>query len=260
MDLGAIFLDHSVSNFQFAQLWSQQFATKDSHFDMVTMDTVRPSSVPEQLTKREVAEIAIRNAIETGLYKPGQVVSQRQISEDLGLSVTPIREAVLVLTGNGIVERHKHHSIKVSEIDEKRLREIFTVRHMLEEEAVRLAAKNATPEFIAKLKRLNRQLEIMSSDDDPTEINPIDSSLHKLIFRNCGNEALYWTIDRLKSSFPMYALWGEPGRIETSVSEHWKLIEALESRDAEASAEVQKLHLANGLEALIVFLNRSQDT
>ncbi|MEO3415655.1 GntR family transcriptional regulator [Roseovarius sp. CAU 1744] len=222
------------------------------------MNTQRSNSVPEQLTKREVAEIAIRNAIEAGLYRPGQVVSQRQISEDLGLSVTPIREAVLVLTGNGIVERHKHHSIKVSEIDERRLREIFSVRHMLEEEAVRLATKNATPDLVKKLTKLNRQLEIMSAEDDPAEINPLDRAFHRAIFQASDNAALVWTIDRVKSSFPMYALWGEAGRIATSVSEHRKLISAIESGDAEASAAAQRRHLANGLEALISYLQRTQ--
>ncbi|MBO9420761.1 GntR family transcriptional regulator [Labrenzia sp. R4_2] len=88
--------------------------------------------IPGHLSKREIAELAIRNAIETGLYRPGQVVSQRQISDDLGLSVTPIREAVLVLTSNGIVEKHKHQSIKVSEVNSDRLRQLFAVRYMIE--------------------------------------------------------------------------------------------------------------------------------
>ncbi len=52
---------------------------------------------PVAMTKREVAEAFIRNAIETGIYRPGQLISQRQIEEDLGLKVTPIREAIIVL-------------------------------------------------------------------------------------------------------------------------------------------------------------------
>ncbi|KUF10001.1 hypothetical protein AVJ23_14750 [Pseudoponticoccus marisrubri] len=129
-----------------------------------------------------MAEIAIRNAIETGLYKPGRIISQRQIAEDLGLGVTPIREAVLVMMGNGIVDRHKHHSIKVSEIDEKRLREIFGVRRILEEQAVRLAAEKATPELIARLRQLNRRLEVMEAADGADAINPIDRDFHTAIF------------------------------------------------------------------------------
>ena len=208
------------------------------------------------MTKREVAEASIRNAIETGRFKPGQVISQRQIEEDLGLSVTPIREAILVLSGNGIVERHKHHSIKVSEINAERLREIFFVREMLEKEAVKLAAMKAAGTLVQQLKRVNRLLEMQIDDPQPAEINAIDRDFHKAIFSTSGNEALVWTIDRVKSSFPMYALWNEPGRIETSVAEHWKLIEAIEANDPDMASEAQQTHLANGLDATIEYLDR----
>lgn len=211
---------------------------------------------PVALTKREVAEISIRNAIETGKYKPGQVISQRQIEEDFGLSVTPIREAILVLSGNGIVARHKHHSIKVSEITSNRLREIFSVRKMLEEQAVRLAAPACSDGLLAYLKRVNRQLEAHVPDPVSSEFNALDRSLHTAIFEASGNEALVWTIDRVKSSFPMYALWNEPGRVETSVAEHWALIEALEARDPDAAAAAQIQHLENGLVATVAYLER----
>ena len=210
---------------------------------------------PQPLTKREVAEISIRNAIEAGLYKPGEVISQRQIEKDLGLSITPIREAVILLSGNGIVERHRHHSIKVSEINPSRMRDIFKVRHMLEEEAVRLAAVKQSDDLVPQLWEINRLLEANIGSPDPASINGIDREFHTLIFNACGNDALVWTIDRVKSSFPMYALWNEPGRIETSTAEHRDLIRALETRDPEATAKAQHRHLANGLEATIAYLD-----
>jgi len=208
------------------------------------------------LTKREAAELSIRNAIETGQYKPGQVISQRQIVEDLGLSVTPIREAILVLSSNGIVERHKHHSIKVSEIDADRLRRIFDVRHMLEERAVREAAEKRAPDVPTQLAKINRALEVFTDEPVPAEINRLDRAFHTLIFSSSGNEALVWTIDQVKSSFPMYALWNEPGRVATSVAEHWALVEAIEAQDPDAAASAQHRHLANGLEATIAYLEK----
>ncbi|WP_305985581.1 GntR family transcriptional regulator [Roseibium sp. MMSF_3544] len=213
-------------------------------------------SVPNHLSKREIAEISIRNAIETGLYKPGQVVSQRQISEDLGLSVTPIREAILVLTSNGIVERHKHQSIKVSEVNSEKLRQLFSVRHMIEEEAVRLAATNADDTLVGELQRLNDMLSKCSEETDPEEINSLDRRFHGLVFGASGNEALVWTIDRVKSSFPMYALWREPGRVATSAHEHQQIIDALRERDGEKAASAQRMHLSKGLDATIVYLER----
>lgn len=208
------------------------------------------------MTKRELAEISIRNAIESGLYIPGQVVSQRQIGEDLGLGVTPIREAILVLSGNGIVERHTHHSIRVSQIDAERLKKIFFVRDILEVQAVRMAALASDDALITKLEVTNRQIEAYIGAEISAEVNELDRIFHSAIFSACGNDALVWSIDRVKSSFPMYALWDEPGRIETSTSEHWQLINALKERDAEAAAKAQAVHLSNGLRATIAYLNR----
>lgn len=214
------------------------------------------ANVPAALTKREVAEVAIRNAIETGMYRPGQVISSRQIMEDLNLSVTPVREAILVLSSNGIVERHSHHSIKVSEMNAERLTGIFYVREMLEVEAVRLAAETPTDELINSLTRLNRQLETHIEHPDLREVNSLDRAFHNLLFGACGNEALSWSIHRLKSSFPMYALWSEEGRIQTSVNEHWALVNAITSRDPNAAEIAQREHLRNGLKATIVYLDR----
>ena len=220
------------------------------------MPTDQNDISPAHQTKREIAELSIRNAIETGLYKPGQVISQRQIGEDLGLSVTPIREAILVLSSNGIVERHSHHSIKVTEMDSDRLRRIFHVRRLLEEEAIDLAVENSDTALIAKLRALNAQLEVMVDHPQPGLVNDLDRAFHTAIFAASENEALVWTIDRVKSSFPMYALWREPGRLAISVHEHRNLIAALEAKNKSDAIAAQRAHLEGGLQATIAFVSR----
>lgn len=215
---------------------------------------------PAHMTKREVAEVLIRNAIEIGTYKPGQVISQRQIGEDLGLSVTPIREAIIVLSSNGIVERHSHHSIKVTEMDPERLRNIFHVRRLLEEDAIALCVDHVDDMLIERLQEINAQLEALVSNPRPGQINTLDRAFHTAIFSASKNEALVWTIDRVKSSFPMYALWREPGRLAVSVAEHDALISRLAERDKKGSVAAQRAHLAGGLEATIAFVRRAAGT
>lgn len=208
------------------------------------------------MTKREFAEVAIRNAIETGLYRPGQLISQRQIEEDLGLSVTPIREAILVLASNGIVERLSHQSIRVVELSPDWLKDIFKIREMLEIEAIRATATSCDDVLIKKLRRINGQLMVHLEEPETTEVNALDRQFHNAIFGACGNEALSWTIHRLKSSFPMYALWQEPGRMRTSTSEHEAIIDALNQNDPDSAAEAQREHLSNGYDATVNFLER----
>ena len=208
------------------------------------------------LTKREIAELSIRNAIETGLYKPGQVISQRQIGEDLGLSVTPVREAIIVLASNGIVERHSHHSIKVSDIDPEKLRDLFHVRRLLEEEAIALCIQHLDDALIAKLTDINERLRALIDSPGHNLVNALDREFHTAIFTASKNEALVWAIDRIKSSFPMYALWREPGRLAVSVAEHDALIKRLAARDGKAAVAAQRAHLSNGLEATLAFVSR----
>ena len=208
------------------------------------------------LTKREIAELSIRNAIETGLYKPGQVISQRQIGEDLGLSVTPIREAIIVLASNGIVERHSHHSIKVSDIDPKQLRNLFHVRRLLEEEAIALCVRHVDDALVAKLTDINEKLKALVDSPKHNLINALDREFHTAVFSAAKNDALVWAIDRIKSSFPMYALWREPGRLAISVAEHDALIKCLAARDRKGAVAAQRAHLNNGLEATLAFVSR----
>ena len=206
------------------------------------------------LTKREIAQLEIRNAIETGRYQPGEVISQRQISEDLGLSVTPIREAIIELCSNGIVDRHSHHSIMVKEIDQDRLKNFFYVRHLLEEKAIELCVQNINEELIERLKEINAQLENLIGSPQHNLINSLDRELHTAIFSACNNDTLEWTINRVKSSFPVYALWREPGRLAISVKEHSRLIAALEEGDLVSSVQAQHDHLARGLEATLAHI------
>src|SRR5829696_5967471 len=140
-------------------------------------------------TKREIAAERIRNAVETGFYRPGQVVSQRQIAEDLGLSVTPIREAVIELSAAGLIERHSHHSIKVTEVDPERLREIYRVRALIEGEAIRLAFGQLKAR-IAELRAVNRELRALVGSDELNRIHALDRRFHDTVFESSRNRTL----------------------------------------------------------------------
>lgn len=201
------------------------------------------------LTKREVAAEEIRNAIETGFYRPGQVVSQRQIGQELGLSVTPIREAIIQLSATGLIERHSHHSIKIKEVDVKRLQDIYHVRYLLEEEALKLTFPALRSDVISALKRINRDLAKLIDSESVNQIQFLDRQFHRVLFSKCPNETLSSAIEIVKSSFSVYALWRNPGRLATSVAEHEALIGRLEASDLGGSIRAYRDHLESGLRA-----------
>lgn len=203
----------------------------------------------KQATKRELAAEDIRNAIETGFYQPGQLVSQRQISEDLGLSVTPIREAIIQLSATGIIERHSHHSIKVKEVNAERLGGIYYVRSLLEEEALKLSFGNIGGQTVHELKEINLAMAALIDSDLLNQIHSLDRQFHHAIFSECRNEALISSIEFVKSSFSVYALWRSPGRVAVSVEEHDELIWCLEARDLAGFIRAHRTHLETGLKA-----------
>jgi DNA-binding GntR family transcriptional regulator len=212
-------------------------------------DTIADSV--KYFTKREFAAEAIRNAIENGFYQPGEVVSQRRLSEDLSLSVTPIREAIIQLAAIGLIQRHSHHSIKVKDVDAIRLSNMYRVRMMLELEAVRLAFKHIKKPTIDELKRINSQLKQLIKVPELEKINSLDRQFHYVVFSHADNEALTSCIEFIKSSFSFYALWSRKGRLALSVTEHAQFIEKLEAADLKGSIEAHRRHLESGLQAAL---------
>jgi DNA-binding GntR family transcriptional regulator len=206
---------------------------------------------PTFLTKREFAAEAIRNAIQNGFYQPGEVVSQRRIAEDLDLSVTPIREAIIQLGGSGLIDRHSHHSIKVKEVDARRLADAYHVRMILELDATRLAFRNIKKPTIAKLKLLNAQLKQLAKSSELDKINSLDREFHYTVFSQATNEALISCVEHVKSSFSFYALWSRPNRLAASVAEHAQFIARLEAGDLKGCIEAHRRHLESGLQAAL---------
>lgn len=206
----------------------------------------------QYFTKREFAAEAIRNAIENGFYQPGEVVSQRRLMEDLSLSVTPIREAIIHLAATGLVERHSHHSIKVKDVDAVRLSDIYRVRRMLELDAVRLSFKNIRKPTIDELKRINGQLKQLIRTPELEKINSLDRQFHYVVFSQANSEALTSCIEFIKSSFSFYGLWSQKGRLAQSVSEHAQFIENLEAGDVKGCVEAHRRHLESGLQAALM--------
>jgi len=200
-------------------------------------------------TKREFAVQKLRLAIETGFYGPGQILRQWQICEDLDLGVTPVREAIIQLCASGLIERSSHHSVKVKDIDIKRLRDIYHVRRLLEEEAITLSVKNNGKALVAPLKTINRQMKALLKSDQLEKIHLLDHQFHDTVFAGSHNAALIAAIDHIKSSFSVYALWKSPGRLAVSVDEHARFIDSLEKGDLAGCVEAHRNHLESGLTA-----------
>jgi DNA-binding GntR family transcriptional regulator len=121
----------------------------------------------------------------------------------------------------------------------------------LELDAVSLAFKNVGKPTIVELKSINNDLKSLMKSSDLDRIHSLDHQFHYIVFRAARNDALFSSIEFVKSSFSSYALWRRPGRLKQSIAEHAEFIAALESGDCDAGVRAHQKHLESGLRAAL---------
>lgn len=139
---------------------------------------------------------ALRDAIVSGRYKPGQRLNESQLARDFNISRIPIREALMQLHEHGLVMNHERRGMFVTALSEEDVQRINSLRVVLEAEALKLCAANMTKPIAAKLTRLVEQMENWGSTRD-IDAAAIDLEFHRTIWRTAGNPYLTKTLDSL---------------------------------------------------------------
>jgi DNA-binding GntR family transcriptional regulator len=201
-------------------------------------------------TKREFAIGALRDAIQSGRYAPGQQLRQTQLMADLGLGSTPVREAVLELLARGVLVQESHHSVRVAELDLPRLRNIYRVRCLLETEAAKLGTAKISEAGLAAMATQLRRMEAGMGAGDVAEAARADLEFRRVLYAAAENPILLDFIDQAWLSFPGSILYGIPGRLAQSIKEHHQILDAVSGRDPTAAGFCIENHLLGALEVL----------
>jgi DNA-binding GntR family transcriptional regulator len=206
----------------------------------------RPAPVPA-LSLAERAYHAIKAEILSNRLEPGAVLPMQRFAVEMKLSRTPVREAILRLEREGLVEIRPRLGTVVAHLDLRRLREMYHVRAVLEGEAARLACPLAPPEVLAaveqELRRAN-SVETMSA---------AGQRLHGAISAHCGNAVLRETLQGLQDHFVRFrhVSLGLPGKVRASHQEHLRILEALKRRDGGEAERRVREHFEHAGVALI---------
>ena len=152
----------------------------------------------EYLPLRDVVFQTLRQAILRGELKPGERLMEIQLANKLGVSRTPIREAIRKLELEGLVLMIPRRGAEVAEITEKSLRDVLEVRGALEELAVDLACERITQEDISKLKEAAKLFEETLPGEDVTEIAEADVKFHDIIYLSTDNQRLIQLLYNLR--------------------------------------------------------------
>ena len=158
----------------------------------------------EYLPLRDVVFNTLRQAILRGELKPGERLMEIQLANKLGVSRTPIREALRKLELEGLVNMVPRKGAEVADITEKSLRDVLEVRKALEELSVQLACEKSTEEEIEELKRVAERFKDTLDDQDVTKIAEADVAFHDVIYTATDNQKLILLLNNLREQMYRY--------------------------------------------------------
>ncbi len=224
----------------------------------------RPRLVPIKLDNykplREMVFESLREAIILGRLKPGERLMEIQVAEEMGVSRTPVREAIRKLELEGFVVMMPRKGAYVAGISVKDIVDVFEVRAALEGLAAGLAAERSTEEEMEELERSLIKINVEAGDD----INVIaegDNSFHQIIYRASRNHHLVQIITRLQEQIQRFRMTSlsQPGRTKIALDEHKKIVEAISDRNVEEAQALATEHIENAEQILLNALREEAD-
>ena len=194
------------------------------------------------------AYMLILEAIESGLYKPGDRLVESELAERLGVSRTPVREALQRLETQAMLTRDGR-SLIVASLDHNQLSELYTVRTELEGLAARLAARHATPEEVHVLRGMV-EADRGLLGGDPRLLSRANKRFHKQIHLASHNRFLVQQLDLVHRSMALMTTtsFAAEGRDEVALAEHDQIVHAIEAQDGKAADMALRNHISKAFE------------
>ena len=206
----------------------------------------------EYLPLRDVVFNTLREAILRGELKPGERLMEIQLANKLGVSRTPIREAIRKLELEGLVLMIPRKGAEVAQITEKSLRDVLEVRRALENLAVKLACLRMSPQTLADLKAAARAFEEILGGEDVTAVAEADVAFHDVIYMATDNQRLISLLNNLREQMYRYRVeyLKKKECHKQLLWEHQEIIRAIEAGEIDVATKITEQHIDNQVEAV----------
>jgi DNA-binding GntR family transcriptional regulator len=192
---------------------------------------------------REIVFESLREAIISGILEPGERLMEIQLAEEMGVSRTPVREAIRKLELEAFVVMIPRKGAYVAGVSHKDVADVFEIRSALEGLAAGLAAERITEEEIEQMERilLYRQGDEMNLE----EIVESDTDFHALVYKASRNQRLIQILENLREQIQRFRATSlaVPGRIKDAIDEHRGIVEALARHDVEEAQTLAMSHI-----------------
>ena len=194
---------------------------------------------------RDVVFYTLRKAILRGDLQPGERLMEIRLANRLGVSRTPVREAIRMLELEGLVINLPRRGAQVSRITEKDLHDVLEVREGLEEIAVSLSCERISEQELRDLYQASRDFEALVETDDVTALAEADERFHAIIYRSTRNDRLVQLINNLREQMYRYRVeyLKDAANRATLVREHDELWKRISERSKEEAKVCMKTHI-----------------
>ena len=205
--------------------------------------TLAPRALYEEVAER------LRQRIYARELAPGDWIDELKIAGDLGISRTPLREALKVLATEGLVTMKLRRGAYVTEASPKDLADVYHLLSLLETDAARMVAEHASAAALAELNSLHRELEAAAHDTDC--FFALNEAFHLRLLELADNRWRLQVVQDLRKVMKLHRQHSlqKAGRLDQSLAEHRALLAALTARDPERAAACMRQHFDGGLDA-----------
>ena len=214
----------------------------------------------EYLPLRDVVFQTLRQAILRGELEPGERLMEIHLANRLGVSRTPIREAIRKLELEGLVVMIPRRGAIVASITEKDLKDVLEVRRTLEIMAGEIACERITPELLEQLKNTGHEFMVRKDTNDFTSLAEVDVKFHDIIYAATGNQRLINILNNLREQMYRYRLeyLKDTGSHERLNSEHYEIYEGIRNGDKETVKAAIGRHIDNQRDAILAAIRENK--
>ncbi len=222
------------------------------HLEQIRLDSYKPL--------RELVFENIRQAIVKGIFAPGERLMEIQLADDLGVSRTPVREAIRKLELEGFVVMIPRRGTYVANLSIKDINDVYEIRISLDVLAAGLAAERIEPEELEELNRLLLEISEAAKTGPMEKIVRLDTAFHDVLYKASRNDRLRNIINNLREQIT--GIRGTsmryPGRLADTLEEHRALVDSIAARDSERAQAAARIHLENAEHTLLKAMSEEQ--
>jgi DNA-binding GntR family transcriptional regulator len=217
------------------------------------MDDRSPARGPRQRLSPQVA-VRIRDRIMTGAEAPGDRLRAEHLAEQFGISATPVREALMSLAGEGLVDFDPGRGFRVVTMTRQDVLDLFDTQAYISGELAARAATRLGDDDLARLRALQESLVSSISADDLAATERVDFELHRLINRAAASPKLTWLLGVTLKYVPFGSYDAVPGWPEAAREDHVPLLRGLEHRSPRTARDAMTAHIRNAGDLLVGLL------